>query len=137
LIRKTCTNTERSFNGASHGVLDVRRDRTWYEGEFRQIIKGTNEVIDTFVKPSSQGMKKQANLQPLTSLFNMIQKHILKKNLKIKKSVLNFSSKCVSGAVSAIQDQLVVLTSNPEEKSASTEEVAAINSLLKEPDKDG
>lgn len=110
---------------AVDGALDTRADATKHEGDYRKIVKGVNDTLDSVVTPIREALRVSkeyadsnftARVDPgLTVAGDWIE---------FKKALDNIGIQ-ISTAVRLINKQLMDLAANAEEATASIEEVTA------------
>ncbi len=109
---------------AVEGKLATRADATKHHGDFRKIVKGVNDTLDSVIVPVNEALRvsqQYANYQ-----FKARVDPSLDVNgdwVEFKKALDNIGIQ-ISGAVGLINNQLADLSSNTEEANANVEEVA-------------
>lgn len=96
-----------------------------YDGEFRILVKGVNDILQAFIAPLKEAMRIANEFAACNFAVKYDPTAHVQGDFEKFKDALNYSSTCVSDTIKIIQEQLVELTSNAEEANASTEEVAA------------
>ncbi|PWR73965.1 HAMP domain-containing methyl-accepting chemotaxis protein [Methanospirillum lacunae] len=107
------------------GNLDVHLDASQYDGEFRVMVQGTNDLVEAFVNPNLEAMRIANEFASGNFSVRYDEKANVKGDFKRFKDALNNSGKSVSDAIFIIKQQMAELTANAEEANASSEEVAA------------
>ncbi len=119
------TDTNLLVKAAVEGKLETRADASKHQGDFKKIVVGVNDTLDSVIVPVKEALrvsKQYANYQ-----FNTR----VDPSLKVAgdwvefKNVLDNIGVQVSGAVKLINNQLADLSANAEEATASIEEVSA------------
>ena len=112
-------------DAAIEGKLGIRADTTRHQGEYRRIIEGVNETLDSVIIPVKEALrvsKEYSNYQfraRVDSSFKVAGDWV-----EFKNALDNIGIQ-VSGAVGLINSQLLDLASNAEEATASIEEVSS------------
>lgn len=112
-------------NAGIKGQLETRADATKHRGDFRKIVEGVNETLDSVIIPVNEALR--VSKEYANSNFAARVDPALKVSgdwIAFKDALNNIGIR-VSEAVSLINKQVIDLASNAEEATASTQEVAA------------
>ena len=118
-------DADKLSKAAIEGKLDIRADASKHQGDFRKVVEGVNNTLDSVIIPVHEALrvsKEYANYR-----FNVR----VDPSLNVAgdwiefKEVLNDIGIQVSAAVVLINRYLTDLSSNAEEAAASIEEVSA------------
>lgn len=110
---------------AVEGKLDTRADVSHHQGEYRTIVEGVNQTLDSVMSPVKEALRvsrEYSNYQfraRIDPSLNMSGDWI-----EFKQALDNIGVQ-ISAAVGLINQQLLALASNAEEATASIEEVSA------------
>ncbi|HWQ64664.1 MAG TPA: methyl-accepting chemotaxis protein, partial [Methanospirillum sp.] len=107
------------------GKLEVRADATRHHGDYRKIVEGFNETLDSVILPVNEALrvsKEYANSNFTARVDTSIE---ASGDWIAFKDALNDIGIQVSEAVRVINKQVMDLASNSEEATASIEEVSA------------
>ena len=107
------------------GNLNASIQAENFDGEFRILVKGVNDILQAFTAPLKEAMRIANEFAACNFAVKYDSTAHVQGDFEKFKDALNYSSTCVSDTIKIIQEQLVELTSNAEEANASTEEVAA------------
>ncbi len=124
-INNLVHDADKLSNAAIEGKLEIRADASKHQGDFRKVVEGVNNTLDSVIIPVHEALrvsKEYANYR-----FNVR----VDPSLNVAgdwiefKEVLNDIGIQVSAAVVLINKYLTDLSSNAEEAAASIEEVSA------------
>jgi len=107
------------------GKLQARTDESKHLGDFKRIVEGFNETLDSVIKPVNETLrvsKEYANTN-FSARFDPIL-NVSGDWIAFKEALNNIGVQ-ISDAVRLINNQLLDLASNAEEATASIEEVSA------------
>jgi len=107
------------------GKLKTRADATKHQGDYKKIVEGVNETLDSVVLPVNEALR--VSIEYANSNFAARVDPSLKVAgdwIEFKEALNNIGIQ-VSSAVGLINKQLLDLASNAEEAAASVEEVSA------------
>ncbi|WP_214036537.1 methyl-accepting chemotaxis protein [Methanospirillum sp.] len=110
---------------ALEGQLDTRADATKHRGDFRKIVEGVNDTLDSVIIPVNEALR--VSREYANSNFAARVDPALNVSgdwIEFKEALNNIGIQ-VSAAVELINKQLLDLASNAEEATASIEEVSA------------
>lgn len=110
---------------ALNGALDTRTDATKHEGDYRKIVQGVNDTLDSVVTPIREALRvsKEYADSNFTARFDP-GLAVAGDWIEFKEALDNIGIQ-ISTAVRLINRQLMDLAANAEEATASIEEVTA------------
>ncbi len=123
------TETEMLTRAAQNGQLGVRADATQHEGEYRKIVEGINETLDTIVVPFKMVKEAIAQLESSTQETSKSSDEIA----KAAEQVAVTSQKCadfsrqVLKEIEGIGNQMADLSASNEEIASTVQEVLSVS----------
>ncbi|MDD1728040.1 MAG: methyl-accepting chemotaxis protein, partial [Methanospirillum sp.] len=124
-LKALVSDAEMLAGAALAGKLGTRADATRHQGEYRKIVEGVNDTLDSVIGPVKEALrvsKEYSNYQFRTRVDSSLQ--IAGDWIEFKNALDNIGIQ-VSSAVGIINHQIIDLASNAEEATASIEEVSA------------
>jgi len=110
---------------AVEGKLKTRADATKHQGDYRKIVEGVNNTLDSVVYPVNEAMRMANEFAKCNFTSRVDEKlHVEGDFIKFKESLNSIGTE-VSKAMNIINQQVVELASNAEEANASIEEVSS------------
>ncbi|HWQ64801.1 MAG TPA: methyl-accepting chemotaxis protein [Methanospirillum sp.] len=107
------------------GRLQTRADALKHQGDFRKIVEGVNETLDSVIIPVNEALRVSKEYANSNFAARVDPSLKLSGEWIAFRDALNDIGIQVSEAVGLINKQVIDLASNAEEATASTEEVAA------------
>lgn len=123
------TETEMLTRAVQNGQLGVRADATQHEGEYRKIVEGINETLDTIVVPFKMVKEAIAQLESSTQETSKSSDEIA----KAAEQVAVTSQKCadfsrqVLKEIEGIGNQMADLSASNEEIASTVQEVLSVS----------
>ncbi|MCX6700890.1 MAG: methyl-accepting chemotaxis protein, partial [Methanomicrobiales archaeon] len=110
---------------AVEGKLKTRADVTKHQGDYRKIVEGVNNTLDSVINPVNEAMR-MANEFAKCNFTARVDENLHVEGDFIKfKEALNSIGTEVSKAMSMINQQVMELASSAQEANASIEEVSS------------
>ena len=124
-LNSLVSDAELLVKAAKSGNLSTRADVTRHQGEYRKIVEGVNETLDSVITPIQEALrvsKEYSDYQFKTRVDPSLP--VAGDWIEFKNALDNIGIQ-VSEAVGLINRQFLDLASNVEEATASIEEVSA------------
>lgn len=110
---------------ALEGKLKTRADATKHQGDFRKIVEGVNETLDSVIIPVNEALRVSKEYANSNFAARVDPSLNVSGDWVEFKDALNNIGIQISAAVGLINKQLLDLASNAQEATASIEEVSA------------
>lgn len=113
------------IQAAKEGQLSERGNADKFKGAYRDVVKGTNEMMDFIVNPVNETIRLNQSFATgdFTARFSDSLK--VAGDFQRLKEALNNVGIQVAGAINVVNEQVVHLASSAEEANASIEEVSS------------
>ena len=124
-INGLVTDANMLAKAAMEGKLKVRADATKHLGDYRKIVEGVNNTLDSFFYPLNEAMRMANQFAKCNFTARVDEKLQVEGDFIRFKEALNSIGTEISKAMTLINQQVVELASNAEEANASIEEVSS------------
>jgi methyl-accepting chemotaxis protein len=138
-LQALATDTEMLNRAARNGQLGVRADAAKHEGEYRKIVEGINETLDTVVVPFRMVKEAIIQLESSTQETSRSSDEIA----KAAEQVAVTSQKCadlakqVLNQIEGVESQMADLSASNEEIAGTVQEVLSVSNETARIGRDG
>ncbi|MDK2915508.1 MAG: methyl-accepting chemotaxis protein [Euryarchaeota archaeon] len=138
-LQALATDTEMLNRAARNGQLGVRADAAKHEGEYRKIVEGINETLDTVVVPFRMVKEAIVQLESSTQETSRSSDEIA----KAAEQVAVTSQKCadlakqVLNQIEGVESQMADLSASNEEIAGTVQEVLSVSNETARIGRDG
>jgi methyl-accepting chemotaxis protein len=110
---------------AVEGKLKTRADATKHQGDYRKIVEGVNNTLDSVIYPVNEAMRMATEFAKCNFTARVDERlHVEGDFIKFKEALNSIGTE-ISKAMNVINQQVMELASNAEEANASIEEVSS------------
>ncbi len=115
---------------AVEGYLKVRADSSLHKGEFKRVIEGFNETLDSIVEPITEGMRVAGEYAACNFTARVDPKLSFDEDWTEFKEALDNIGVQVTGALLKVSDEMHNLIVNSDSASSNVQEIADAASRL-------
>ncbi|MFH0966645.1 MAG: methyl-accepting chemotaxis protein, partial [Methanobacteriota archaeon] len=124
------TSADQIATAAEAGDLKQRGDPNQFKGDYRSIITGLNNTLDSIVTPVSEAMRLSGSYAKGDYTDRIDEKLVVKGDFIAFKDALNQIGIQGSSAIGEVKEEVESLSAGMEETNASVEEVSSTTTLL-------
>jgi len=110
---------------AVEGKLKTRADATKHQGDYRKIVEGVNNTLDSVINPVNEALRMAIEFSKCNFTARVDENLHVEGDFVKFKEALNSIGTEVSKAVTMVNQQVIELASSAEEANASIEEVSS------------
>ncbi len=124
------TTVKRIAVAAEAGQLKERGDATQFNGEYKNIITGLNNTLDSVINPVNEAMRLSGSYATGNYTDRISEQLSVKGDFIPFKEALNQIGIAGSAAIGGVKSEIESLTAGMEETNASAEEVSSATSTV-------